>query len=227
MAVTVNRIIEEKNAGFRIGWRFFVSIIVILIAGIYMKYFMIAEITLERKSLESFPQEVAEWKMAGRHDLALDILDTLKVDDYLMRDYRDKNGSILSLYIGYYMTHRRSAEIHTPENCQAGGGWEILNEKKKNMMLADGRGKINFIEAVYEKDKEKMIFIYWYNVNGKFITNFFEYKLSVIVNSLVNHRSDASFIRIAIPVSQDQINDAIMTGEKFLMDAVPVIKKFT
>jgi EpsI family protein len=198
----------------------------LVLAGVHMKYFMSDEIVPVRKPLEDFPKEIAGWKMASNHILRTDILDILRVDDYLMRDYRNSDGTELSLYIGYYKTHRRSAEIHTPEHCQAGGGWEILSEKKRTIQLSGGEKKIHFIESVYEKDKEKMIFIYWYYVNGRYITNFFRYKLYVILNSLINHRSDASFIRIAVPVSLDQINGAIETGEKFLIDVIPDIDRY-
>lgn len=222
----MTEISDTKPAAFRVSWQYFVSILLIIMAGSYMKFFMVDEIAIERPLLDHFPQQVAEWRMAGLQSLAPDILDTLKVDDYLMRDYSDRNGLVLSLYIGYYKTHRRSAEIHTPEHCQAGSGWEILNERKRDMPSGDGKRGIHFVEAVYEKNKEKMIFIYWYNVNGKYITSFFEYKLSVIFNSLFNHRSDATFTRIAVPVSDNNINDASKAGEGFLIDVIPALEAY-
>jgi EpsI family protein len=213
--------------GYRIGWQYYVSLLLILALGIHMRVYPTSEALRDRKQLSAFPRIIGKWKMIDERPLGQDILDILKVDDYLMRDYSDGSGVMLSLYIGYYATHRRSAEIHTPENCQAGGGWEILSEQEKTVSIPGRQEPIRFIEALYEKDGDKMIFIYWYNVNGRFLTSFFEYKMNVILNSLLYHRSDASFVRIAVPVIDDIAVDGASKAEKFLSDSVFVIEQFT
>lgn len=217
---------EKRKPAFKIRWQFYITLALIILAGVYMRNFLFDEIVPNVKSLKQFPQMVGSWKNAGNHRLSDDVLDVLKVDDYVLRDFKNDEGIKTSLYIGYYATHRRSAEIHTPENCQVGGGWEILNKKVQKLNIPGIREKISFVEAVYEKDQEKMVFIYWYYVNGNYITNFFYYKLSVIMNSLLYHRSDASFVRITVPVIDDDIDSAVKEGERFLLDAVPVINRY-
>lgn len=46
------------------------------------------------------------------------------------------------------------------------------------------------------------------------------------MNSLMRHRSDAAFVRISIPVKNDDVDEATMTGEQFLREFVPVINTF-
>lgn len=214
--------VELKKSDFKIIRNFIIALILVLLTGIYMNYFMFEEDIVQSNPLSGFPEKIGRWEKTANHSLGHNILDILKVDEYLMRDYQSEKGTA-SLYIGYYKSHRNSAEIHTPEHCQAGGGWEVLSQQIKELdMQAIGK-RINITEAVYEKDQEKMVFLYWYYLNGKYVTSFFHYKMSVILNSLINHRSDASFIRITVPVKNDNIGDAIDAGEMFLRDFVPYL----
>lgn len=222
----MNKKPDKRGATFKTGWQFFITIVLVVMAGLYIKYFMFEEIVPDGRSLSEFPGVVGVWENTARHQLADDVLDILKVDEYVLRDFRNNDGSIASLYIGYYKTHRKSVEIHTPEHCQVGGGWEILSKKERKVDIPGIEGKMMYIEAVYEKDQEKRVFLYWYYINGKYITDFFKYKISIIMNSLFYHRSDASFIRITVPVKNEDVNSAIRSGESFLKEAVPVINNY-
>ncbi|MEO0131184.1 MAG: exosortase C-terminal domain/associated protein EpsI [candidate division WOR-3 bacterium] len=206
------------------GKRFYIVLALMILTGIYTKYFMF-EAAVSANVLKNFPQMIGEWQGLADHKFNDEVIKILKLDDYLNRDFFNGEKRI-SLYIGYYKTHRSFAEIHTPEHCQAGGGWEILKERKRELDINGVDKKINFIEAVYEKNKEKQVFLYWYQINGKYITNFFLYKLNVIMKSIIHHRSDAAFVRISIPVINDNVEDALRTGEGFLKDFVPVMDKF-
>ena len=130
---------DIKKPVDKLGKNFYVALILLVLTGIYMNYLMFDEIINPGNPLGDFPQRIGEWENTGNHSLGTDVLDILKVDDYILRDYKNPDGVISSLYIGYYQSHRRSAEIHTPENCQAGGGWVVLSEKKKTIDVS-GRG---------------------------------------------------------------------------------------
>ncbi len=214
----------KKN--YKISWQIFVAVGLMIFAGIYIKVLMFNEVFIAETPLEGFPQVIGSWENAGLQRLPDDVLDILQVDDYIMRDYKDRAGNVSSLYIGYYKSHRGSAEIHTPEHCQAGGGWEILDMTERDLNFSGAEEKMRFVEALYEKDQEKLLFFYWYYINGKYITKFYRYKLSIIVNSLLYHRSDASFVRIAVPVINDDVDSASSLGENFLKEVVPVINTY-
>jgi len=224
----INTTSEARNPmhEYKIGWHFYLLLVILILSGTYLKYFMFVEEVVQNRPLNNFPHVIGSWKNTGDHRLSIDVLDILKVDDYIMRNYQSDGGAISSLYIGYYKTHRRSAEIHTPEHCQAGGGWEILTKERRQYDIPGVNEHLNLIEAVYEKDQEKRLFIYWYLINGKHITNFFHYKMRVILNALLYKRSDATFVRITVPINNDNIDSAIISGKKFLLDALPVIHSY-
>lgn len=203
--------------------RFYIILTLIILTGIYTKFLIYEEVITDQKPLKEFPQKIGQWKYLNDYKFKDEIIQILKVDDYLQRDFIN-NGKIVSLYIGYYKTHRKFAEIHTPENCQAGGGWVILNEKKRQLNI-NGE-KIYLIEALYEKDQRKEIFYYWYKVGNNYITNFFKYKIFIIKNSLLNHKSNAAFFRISVHVSNNNLKEARETGESFLKEIIPILNNF-
>lgn len=180
-------------------------------------------LSYRRRFCKGSPGEIGEWKGVADFRLSEEVINILKVSDSLERTYGKRNRNV-SLYIGYYNTHRKFAEIHTPENCLVGGGWEINSQKIRKLDLGGRQGKtIRFMEAVYEKDRTKELFLYWYWINGKHVTNFFAYKLNVILNSILKNRSDAAFIRISVPVVNDDFSEAAKVGESFLVEILPVL----
>jgi EpsI family protein len=78
------------------------------------------------KPLAQFPQTVGEWQ--GRADATLepDVLSILKLNEYVMRNYNDAAGHNIWLYVGFWETQRKGAQIHSPKHCLPGGGWEPL-----------------------------------------------------------------------------------------------------
>lgn len=215
-----------RARAFTFGWRLVVALAMVLAAGIYVRYFIFEEVALPEKVFKGFPHTVGDWASASGHALPDGVVDTLKVNDYLLREFRS-GDKVVSLYIGYYRTHRSFAEVHTPEHCQAGGGWVLLKEQKRAVDVPDvWGGRVRFIEALYEKDNIKEVFLYWYQVNGKYVSGFFSYKINVILGSLLRHRSDAAFVRIAVPVADGDITRAFRNGESFLMASAPVIDDF-
>jgi EpsI family protein len=215
---------KKKESGNGAIWHYCIAVVLMLMSGAYMRYFAVDEIPISKRPLEEFPRHAGRWESVADHDLGERELDILKVDDYIYRDFRG-DGYTASLYIGYYSTHRRFAEIHTPENCQAGSGWTVIEERTKEMNIP-GKGKIKMREAVYEKDREEQLFLYWYDVDGRQLTSFFAYKMNVILNSLVRHRTDAAFVRVAVPIVRGNIYEAMKAGESFLQASFPTIETF-
>ena len=99
---------------------------------------------MPRKSLALFPVVVDGWRSVRSEILADADLDVLKPSDYLVRLYIDSKGDEASLYIGYWQSQRRGAQVHSPKNCLPGGGWEPIEASeahrryRRTPLLLDG-----------------------------------------------------------------------------------------
>ena len=175
-------------------------------------------------ALRNFPSEIMEWKGGPDNDFVDTVINTLKVDEYINRDYV-KNDRFISLYIGYYRTHNNFVEIHTPENCQENAGWNILDKKYKAILINDipGIKKIHFIEATYGKNGRKHLMLYFYKLIDETTSSFFMYKFMVVRNSIFRNRTDAAFIRIILPINDKNTSESILLGEQFLRDIAPAL----
>jgi EpsI family protein len=153
-----------------------------------------------RKPLESLPSVVGGWR--GQEDSVLggDLLGILKVDDYLIRRYRDGAGRSLWLYIGYWATQRKGAQIHSPKNCLPGGGWEPL-EASRLAIDVPGKGQITVNRYLIQKDRDMQIVLYWYQSQGRAVAGEVQAKMDMVRNAILRNRTDGALVRVSGPVS--------------------------
>jgi EpsI family protein len=195
-----------------------------MLAGLYIH--LHSDITVPlNKSLKEFPLRNKEWKMVSESIFDERVLENLKPTDYILRKYVSFDKQPVYLYLGYHSGGKDSGEIHSPKNCLPGSGWYKLKEDKININIDGNMRKINIVKALYQKGEDKELFLYWFNVRGRTLTNEFTLKFAEITNSMFYRRKDAAFIRISVPFESDESN-AFSLGKKFISDFYPVIEGF-
>ncbi len=170
--------------------------------------------------LADIPTVLDDWTMVGQSRFDPGILAKLKPTDYLYRVYRDKEGNRTTIYLGYHAGGPDSGPIHSPKNCLPGSGWFELSEAKRTMQAA-GRD-LSVVQAVYQNDEQKELFLYFFQVKGKVLTDEYSLKLAEITNSILYNRRDSAFIRISVPYTNEKV-DAAAVGERFLVAIYPYI----
>jgi EpsI family protein len=197
-----------------------VSIIILLFAA-YLNAFPLQQVVPLRKAFDDFPLNWNGWQGKVIYfDEA--IMDKLNVSEYIMRQYRRGTDKI-DIYVGYYKSQKKDAQIHSPKQCLPGGGWLKLSERTRALDI-DGEN-ISFVEAVYQKGTDKEIFLYWYKMKDKYITNEYVLKYYMVLNSLKYRRNDAAFIRFSTPVDKT-IDDSLIVIESAVSDFVPMFSQY-
>jgi EpsI family protein len=151
------------------------------------------------------------------------ILNVLKPTDYLSRQYKNNGGNTVDLYIGYHGGGKGGGEIHSPKHCLPGSGWYEVSSRSG--ILGIPGGSINLVRAVYQKGENRELFIYWFLVRDRSISNEYSLKMAEITNSALFRRRDASFIRVSVPIEID-IDQAVTRGEQFIKDFEPLFREF-
>jgi EpsI family protein len=152
------------------------------------------------RPLDDFPTSVGEWQMRGSSLLDTEALQLLKVTDYLVRRYVDAEGRNLWLYVGYWDTQRRGAQIHSPRNCLPGSGWEPVEASVFTIPLGDGRPPLTVNRYVVQKDRDQQLVFYWYQAQGRAVAGEIEARLEMVRNSIVRNRTDGALVRVSSPV---------------------------
>ncbi|WP_305043245.1 exosortase C-terminal domain/associated protein EpsI [Geoalkalibacter sp.] len=175
-----------------------------------------------KQDLAGFPLQLEEWRAAD-YALSDSVLEQLRVTNYLMRDYR-RDADAVNVYIGYYETQREGAQIHSPRHCLPGSGWVPAGSSKRTIEV-EGERPIHVMQAVYQKDTAREVFVYWYQMKDATITNEYLLKAQMVLNSLKYRRNDAAFIRLSAPV-RNNVEDAVATIEAFMDDFVPLLSAY-
>jgi EpsI family protein len=202
--------------------RIIIGSIIIFLFALYINVVSFHEVVPLKKTLDDFPLTWKGWE-GNKNFFDADILDKLRADEYMSREYV-KGTDRINLYVGYYGSQKAGAQIHSPKHCLPGSGWFKLYEKDKILDI-ENTGKINYIEALYQKDSEKALFIYWYKMKDVYVTNDYILKLYMIINSLKYRRNDAAFLRFSTPVVKD-VEDAENVIESAMRDLLPLLKDY-
>lgn len=217
-----------KQARPSSGWNprvsFYIAAAMVVAIGLYVNLFLKVDSVPPRKPFAEFPRSIGGWTAVRDYDFDKETMANLRVDDFLFRSYTNGERQI-QLYIGYYRTQREGAQIHSPKHCLPGSGWFQISEATRNFS-PPGNPSFELVEAVYQKERDKTMFLYWYDMHGRKITNEYLMKLAMIWHSIRDNRSDAAFIRLSLPDTGDNTEKTRRLGEEFLAQAVPQIESF-
>jgi EpsI family protein len=156
-----------------------------------------SEIIPALPDLIAFPTDFGQWK---GHSILLDpeVRESLRLDDYLLSDYKSSDGETINLYVGYYSSQRQGESPHSPLVCIPGGGWQIINFKQTR--YAAGGVELPFNRAVIERNSTKEIVYYWFDERGRQIASEYLAKWYVLKDAIVLNRTDGALVRLATQV---------------------------
>jgi EpsI family protein len=174
-----------------------------------------------QKPLSRLPARLGDWEGSSA-ELSGDVLKVLGVTDCLSRHYR-RGAARVEVYVGYYDSQGAGRQIHSPKHCLPGGGWTIVSQQTREINLA-GIGTIAPVEAVYEKDGVRQLFVYWYRMKGADVTNDYLLKWRMILNSIRYRRNEAAFVRLSTAMVGDE-RQALAVIEGFIADFLPRLQE--
>lgn len=153
-----------------------------------------------RKPFSTFPDSVAGWRAQQDSYFDTEILGVLKVDDYVMRRYADRSGRTLWLYVGYWATQRKGAQIHSPRNCLPAGGWEPVEANRITIPVGGLREAITVNRYLIQKDRDLQLVLYWYQSQGQPIAGELPAKIEMVRSAILRNRTDGALVRVSAPV---------------------------
>ncbi len=173
-----------------------------------------------REAFVDFPKQVGGWQ-GETHPMERVYVDTLRLDDYLLADFREPQGPPLNVYVAYYHSQKKGQSAHSPKSCLPGGGWEILSFERVSVPQpnqADSRFPAN--RVVIQKGDAKQIVLYWFKQRDRTLANEYLVKLFLLWDALKKRRTDGALVRLTAWVQAGENEDA---ADRRLLDFVKVI----
>lgn len=187
------------------------------------------EAPLERKTFNSFPLYHNGW--SGR-EIALEenVLDTLKLTDYIQANYIERSVGIpVNFYVAYYASQSKGASIHSPKSCLPGGGWQLTGiEEKVIPGVINSQGEPLVVNrALMRQGDAAQIVYYWFEQRGRNITDEYAAKWYMFVDALTKNRTDGSLLRIVVPVNDiAKIEEIEAKADQFVVDFYPLMQDY-
>jgi len=182
-----------------------------------------------RASFDEFPLQLAGWRGVILPPFDPEVLNLLKVDDYMNRLYVAPDRSSVNLYVGYYSTQRRGDTMHSPLNCMPGAGWTAVSDSFLPVTVRNGSGAEQSVVVnryVIEKGLDRQLVLYWYQSHGRVVASEYWSKFFLVKDAISLNRTDGSLVRIVSPIKDLNAGEedrALATATRFLGDLFPVL----
>lgn len=200
-----------------------ITISIFLIAAILTFYAGQTESIRPNKPFSEFPLEIGDWK-GVTSELDQKVYNILGVEDYILANYKKTSGEMVNLYVGFYQSQKEGDIIHSPKNCMPGAGWNIIQSGFETVPL-DKTGKtMTVIKLLLQKGTEKQVVLYWFQSRGRIISSEYMEKVWLVIDSIIKHRTDGSFVRLITPVISDEASaTTLLSG--FAQQAFPFLNE--
>jgi exosortase D (VPLPA-CTERM-specific) len=186
------------------------------------------EVVPERSSFAEFPNQLDGWS-GQRKPIEAEYLDALKLDDYIMSDYRNSVGVPVNLYVAWYNSQRAGQSSHSPRTCIPGGGWGISSLDQVNIpQVSMGDVPLRVNRVLIANGANQQLVYYWFQQRGRVITNEYMVKWYMFWDSMTRRRTDGALVRLIAPVPQGQtLEQAEKELQNFVRTIAPRLDTFT
>lgn len=166
-----------------------------------------------RLKLKDFMYEIDGYQRGADIVLENDVTHMLKLDDYVFTNYTHGKNSA-TLYIGHYYSLAKLTAAHSPLACYPSQGWII--ESPVNHQLVIGNDTLNFSELIATLGDKKELILFWYQAMNKSSQHIFPIKITTLINKLQNNNEQHGFVRVSVPISGMDQEQARATGLTFI-----------
>ena len=197
-----------------------------ILTMVCLRYISHGEDILPNKPLSDFPKHIGEW--VGREAyFDEEIYGILGVDDSFLCNYKTSDGRQVHLYIGFYQSQQEGDLIHSPKNCMPGSGWGIAGTSIEEIIIPNHNPeKIKLIKLLLEKGAQRQVVLYWFQSRGRFIASEYMQKIYLVIDSIVKHRTDGSFVRIIAPVVGGDEEKTVKDLKSFAKLLIPILQEY-
>ncbi len=186
-----------------------------------------AEKVPPHRSLSQFMLKNTDWQMSQELEMDKESLDVLKADDILSRSYVDqKTGATATLFVAYFATQRTGKAPHSPKNCLPGSGWVQTKSGTEEISIPGKAEPIRVNEYVVARGDNESVVLYWYQSHNRVVASEYSAKIYTVTDSIRYNRSDTSLVRVVVPVSNGNRQQAIETATSFVKTFFEPLNEF-
>lgn len=172
----------------------------------------------ESVKVTDFPKTIGGWEGA---DMALSERDyaILETKNLFVRDYKNKNGDSVYLYIIYAGDNRRA--LHPPEVCYTGGGATIAEKSVIPMT-----GSITANKFTIEDKNSRQLVVYWFKSTHLNTYSYLKQQLKIVRDRLLGKKTSGALIRVSTDIKGNNLDSAVKLVKSFCAQIEPLLAKY-
>ncbi len=179
------------------------------------------------RPLATFPRDSNGWRTLREIPMDQQVLDVLKADDTLNREYVDPTGTRnVNFLLEFFKTQRKGQAPHSPKNCLPGAGYEPLETRAVPIVVPGHAQPIVVNGYLVARGLERSIVLYWYQSHNRIIASEYLAKFWLVADAIRYRRSDTAMVRVVVPVREnEQPAVAMRTAVAFVQAVFPDVAR--
>ncbi|MHB8257933.1 MAG: VPLPA-CTERM-specific exosortase XrtD [Acidiferrobacterales bacterium] len=158
----------------------------------------------QRTEFADFPMNFGAWH-GTLQPLQPVFINALKFTDYIMADYTRTGHNTVNFYVAYYASQHAGDSAHSPRSCIPGGGWVIKSLSQHNIKGVEIAGQpLRVNRVLIQMGGTKQLVYYWFQEQGRLLTNEYLVKWFLFWDALTRNRSDGALVRLVTTIPTDE-----------------------
>jgi EpsI family protein len=172
-----------------------------------------------KKDLRELPGIIGNWQWIETNPGKIYKIHGADVE--VTRLYRNQLGQEIVLHIGYFEFQTQDKEAIYYKN-------KWLYKKVVNVEIPiHSQGSITVNKTIVASGDDKNSLIFWYDLNGRIITNKYYCKFLSALDGLIRSRNNIAVVIVSSNLGQrDEIQGVSKEQEEFVTEILPVLKNY-
>ena len=195
---------------------FLAAALILVAQAAAMHMLSLPERELPTPPLGNLPAQLGPWRLQNEQALEPAVLEYLKPDSYVLRDYGNATGNTaINLFVAYFKSLQNSYGPHSPRVCLPGSGWLVRSSSIRPLRVPGRPGGIPVNEYILEKNQDRILVLYWYQNDRNVWAEEFKAKLTLLPDLIRYRRSDVSLVRLVAPLRGDADSQTLAQCQEF------------
>ncbi len=176
--------------------------------------------------LSQFPNEIGPWRLLRAGVVEPEVLEVLKADDTLIRDYvSGGEPAQANLFIAAFRSQRNGKTPHSPKNCLPGSGWTQVDSGELPIDVGTAQPIVVNRYEVQHGDARDLV-LYWYQSRDRVVANEFTAKFWVIADAIRMNRTDTALVRVIVPIQNRDPAAAERVAVDFVKASYSTVREY-
>lgn len=192
------------------------AVLILAAQGAALHVLSIPEESITVPQLDNLPNQFGTWKTVAEESLDPAVVEYLKPDSYILRDYGNQaSGGSVNVFVAYFKSLQSGYGPHSPAVCLPGSGWLVQDSTHINIPVPGRPDGIPVNKFVLEKSGQHILVLYWYQNDRNVWAQEFQGKLRLLPDLIKYKRSDVSLVRLVLPLRGDDPSQGLIELKQF------------